>query len=117
MNPTPAWINRAAEAIDNRLSLREFGWDAEDVADVAAIIAKHVPQPKALEWVYEGGRWSADSMELPCYYVVSFYGDQGWLAETIDSNLGWFETEDAAKAAAFADFCDKLKACYGEGGE
>lgn len=110
MTPTPAWINRAAEAIDNRLSLREFGWDAEDVADVAAIIAKHVPKPKPFEWEH----WIGDT-----WYAKTPFGDycahgRRW---SFNGYVNPADSLESAKAAAFADYCNKLAACYGEGHE
>lgn len=106
MNQTPAWINRAAEAIMVR-----YEGDPRLTSDaVRDSISARAPQPKPFEWEH----WIGDT-----WYAKTPFGDycahgRRW---SFNGYVNPADSLESAKAAAFADYCNKLAACYGEAEE
>lgn len=110
---TPAWINRAAEEITRYvhrtpptfecLNLQESGTKFK----INSIISAHAPQPKAFDWA----RWVGDT-----WYAKTPFGD--YCAHRRWWSFNGYSREadslEAAKAAAYADYCKRIAACYGE---
>lgn len=97
---TPAWINQAIREIEKTyFPGQSFRPDLPD--KFAAIIAARAPQPKPFEWKrWTGGLWYAET-PFGEYRAC----DDRWSFDGYSDNA---DNLEAAKAAAFADYCGKL---------
>ena len=109
-NPTkpPAWAVEAASKINDQYCGNKY--DESDEQTIAAIIAKHAPRRRQIKWQERlNGFWFAHTPVGD--YAVS---GMGWhRVET------WFggpsENLDQAKAAAQADFAERVEKCMEAG--
>lgn len=109
---TPAWINRAAETACAMFP--DINADKLQSA-LCKFIAAHAPQPKALEWVRHKSVDPAAFHEQARTVFGEYDIMRSGMSEIYWMNGSHFSTIEAARAAAYADYCKRLAACYGEG--
>lgn len=122
---TPAWINRAAEEIsDENGGLNHYDYaKVEFHYQIAAIIAAHAPTVTPLEWTQHFAR-TRHFAGKTAYYLARCPIGNYEVFELRGRFAVRFETEllveyscssaEEAKAAAYADYCKRIAACYGE---